>query len=223
MGEVFVKRAWWAGPVTGCGRRAGGDCCAGFPRRCRVSCRRAAVGQAGAPAAVAPVRAWARTNELDAGERRPMIGGEEQPASRLWLPGRGCWGGSPELCGLAEWVSQPPIRPPAWAGAMTMSSGARAAQSVRRARRGRLRMIYELARAGRPFRARHGAAVGGVAGCGAAGCSASVSRCQARVSSLRATAVVAIFFPRRLAMAWTGISASAPGMSRRTGRSCGWG
>src|SRR6266496_5200958 len=32
--------------------------------------------------------------------------------------------------------------------------------------------------------------------------SASVSRCQARVSSLRATAVVAIFFPRRLAMAW---------------------
>src|SRR5215471_9965382 len=32
--------------------------------------------------------------------------------------------------------------------------------------------------------------------------SASVSRCQARVSSLRATAVVAIFFPRRLAMRW---------------------
>ena len=31
---------------------------------------------------------------------------------------------------------------------------------------------------------------------------ASVSRCQARVSSLRATAVVAIFFPRRWAMAW---------------------
>jgi hypothetical protein len=105
------------------------------------------------------------------------------------------------LCGLAEWVSQPPIRPTAWAGVMTMSSGARAAQSVRRARRGRLRMISELARAGRPFRAGHGAAVRGVAD-GAAGCSASVSRCQARVSSLRATAVVAIFFPRRLAMAW---------------------
>src|SRR5690242_7690472 len=31
---------------------------------------------------------------------------------------------------------------------------------------------------------------------------ASVSRCQARVSSLRATAVVAIFFPRRWAMRW---------------------
>ena len=28
------------------------------------------------------------------------------------------------------------------------------------------------------------------------------SRCQARVSSLRATAVVAIFFPRRFAMRW---------------------
>src|SRR5207247_7841394 len=41
----------------------------------------------------------------------------------------------------------------------------------------------------------------GAAGCGAAACSASVSRCQARVRSLRATAVVAIFFPRRLAMA----------------------
>jgi hypothetical protein len=76
-------------------RRAGGDCIAGFPRRCRVSCRRAVWGQAGTPAAVAPVRARARTNELDAGERRPMIGGEERPASRLWLPGRG----------LPGWVS----------------------------------------------------------------------------------------------------------------------
>jgi hypothetical protein len=100
------------------------DCCAGFPRRCRVSCRRAAVGQAGAPAAVAPVRARARTNELDAGKRRPMIGGEERPASAVMVAGAGgCRGGSPELCGLAEWVSQPPIRPPAGAGVMTMSSG----------------------------------------------------------------------------------------------------
>jgi hypothetical protein len=77
-----------------------------------VSCRRAAVGQA-----VAPVRARARTNELDAGKRRPMIGGEEEPAG-LWLRGRG---------GFARWfpgcvrrsggvVSQPPIRPPRGAG-----------------------------------------------------------------------------------------------------------
>ena len=37
---------------------------------------------------------------------------------------------------------------------------------------------------------------------GSASQSASVSRWQARVSSLRAIAVVAIFLPRRLAMAW---------------------
>ena len=42
-----------------------------------VPCRRAAVGQAGAPAAGAPVRALARTNELDAGEWWPMIASEE--------------------------------------------------------------------------------------------------------------------------------------------------
>ena len=37
----------------------------------------------------------ARTNELDAGKRWPMIGGEEEPAG-LWLPGRGVsLGGSP--------------------------------------------------------------------------------------------------------------------------------
>jgi hypothetical protein len=41
------------------------------------------------PQPVAPVRARARTNELDAGKRRPMIGGEEEPACRL----RGCRGG----------------------------------------------------------------------------------------------------------------------------------
>jgi len=42
---------------------------------------------------------------------------------------------------------------------------------------------------------------GAVAGCSTAS-SASVSRCQVRVSSLRAIAVVAIFLPRRWAMAW---------------------
>jgi transposase len=42
--------------------------------------------------------------------------------------------------------------------------------------------------------------VGGVAGGGAVACPGSVSGCQARVASLRAMAVVAIFFPRRLAM-----------------------
>ena len=74
-----------------------------------VSCRRATVGQAGAPAAVAPVRARARTNELDAGERRSMIGGEEE------LAGCGCRGGfagvgSPGGAWSCGVVSHPPIR-----------------------------------------------------------------------------------------------------------------
>jgi hypothetical protein len=64
-----------------------------------ASCRRAAAGQAGAPAAGAPVRALARTNELDVGERWPMIASEESlPGCGLpwmrrplgcWLPGVG--------------------------------------------------------------------------------------------------------------------------------------
>ena len=64
---------------------------------CRVSsqllasCRRAAAGQAGAPAAGAPVRALARTNELDARERRPMIASEESPlgCGLPWTGGAG--------------------------------------------------------------------------------------------------------------------------------------
>lgn len=50
------------------------------------SCRRAAPGPVGAPAARAPGRAPARTNELDVGKRRPMIGSEE---SGCWLAGAG--------------------------------------------------------------------------------------------------------------------------------------
>src|SRR6266536_4507951 len=105
MGERPVKRAWWGWPgdllcVNGLGVRTACWLSSQVP----VSCRRAAVGQAGAPAAVAPVRARARTNELDAGKRRPMIGGEEEPAG-LWLRGRGVsLGGSPGACaGPAEW------------------------------------------------------------------------------------------------------------------------
>src|SRR5262249_1051836 len=71
-----------------------------------------------------------------------MIAREESP------PGWGLRG-----AGFAGWVrvsggvvSHPPIRPPARAGAMTMYSGDRAAQSVRRARRSRLRQIFELTR-----------------------------------------------------------------------------
>jgi len=54
----------------------------------------------------------------------------------------------------------------------------------------------ELTRGLRPSRL-HGRRSGVLAWAG----SISESRCQARVTSLRATAMVAIFFPRRLAMA----------------------
>jgi len=61
------------------GRRAGRDCDRGFSSSLRFWCRRAARGQAGAPAA--PRRqARARTNELDPGKRRPMIRSEEEPS-----------------------------------------------------------------------------------------------------------------------------------------------
>jgi hypothetical protein len=168
-----------------------------FPRRCRVSCRRAAVGQAGAPAAGAPIRARARTNELEAGKRRPAIGNEEGPgACRGGLPGDAQAGG----VGLTSTHSAPAraagrhdraIRGPGCS--VSSSSAAGPAQGILRARPG----------PGDPPACHLRCFSGGraVAGCGAAR-SASVSRCQVRVRSLRATAVVAIFWPRRAAMAW---------------------
>ncbi len=69
--------------------------------------------KAGAPAAWRLPGA-ARTNELDAGERRPMIA-ERGGACRLWLPG-GFAEAPGGVRGPAERVSHPPIRPPAWAG-----------------------------------------------------------------------------------------------------------
>src|SRR5207244_5552382 len=76
MGELFVKRAWGTGPVACCGRRAG-DCLLAFLAGAVFRAVARVRGQAGAPAALAPVRARARTNELEAGQRRPMIGSEE--------------------------------------------------------------------------------------------------------------------------------------------------
>ena len=55
------------------------------------------------PQAVAPVRARARTNELEAGKRRPTIGSEESLGG-LWLwVARRC-------VGRGGVVSHPPIR-----------------------------------------------------------------------------------------------------------------
>src|SRR5947207_8331826 len=51
-----------------------------------------------------------------------MIGGEEEPAG-CGLPWQGCVGLAGWVRRSAKWVSQPPIRPPAWAGAMTLASG----------------------------------------------------------------------------------------------------
>ena len=92
-----------------------------------------------------------RTNELDAGERRPMIASEESlpgcglPWMRRPLGGGAGFPGSVRESGGV--VSHPPFRPPAGgAGIMTMYSGDRAAQSDRRARQGRLRLFFELTR-----------------------------------------------------------------------------
>jgi len=150
-----------------------------------------------------------RTNELDAGKRRPMIGGRGRagPARVGVALGRGSPGLVPRVGGVWRSGSHShPFGRPRGPGAMTVLSGDRAAQSVRRARQGRLRMIYELARGlATPPGLFHRVpvwAADAALGCGMGVRSASVSRCQARVASLRATAVVAIFFPRRLAMAW---------------------
>src|SRR5438094_1191162 len=114
------------------------------------SCRRAVPGPAGAPAAWAPGRAPARTNELDVGKRRPMIGGEESACWLRGLLGRCRWL-VPRCAWLAEWSHMHPSGACLWVvGAMTVPSGGRAAQSGHRARRGRLMRFCELARGWRP-------------------------------------------------------------------------
>ncbi len=81
-------------------------------------------GQAGALEALEPVRALARTNELDAGKRRPMIVGEEQSAGY----GAGLGG----LAGLALRVGFVGRR----SGSINSTSAARPAQVDLRARPG---------------------------------------------------------------------------------------
>ena len=105
----------------------------------QLPCSMPSRGPGSAPAAgERPSGRRARTNELEAGKRRHMIGSEEgRPAAA------GCQG----CVGSAEWVSHPPIRRlPGGAGRHDRAIRGRAAQSVLRARRGRLRLICELAR-----------------------------------------------------------------------------
>jgi hypothetical protein len=79
-------------------------CSAGFPRSCRISCRRAGRGSSWS----ARSRAAARTNELDAGKRRPIIEGEEEPLTR-GRPGLGVWWLVPRRC--VAWRSGSHIHP----------------------------------------------------------------------------------------------------------------
>ena len=114
MGAFAVKRACCPDPVTW---RSSG--CAGvlaFFAAAWVPGRRAVGVKLERPQPVAPVRARARTYELDAGKRGPMItGGESQRV--VVCRGRGVrWGvlasrGSVRESGGV--VSHPPIRPPA--------------------------------------------------------------------------------------------------------------
>src|SRR5215467_16368624 len=76
MGTSFVKRAYWPGPVillviAG----LGGTVACGFFSSLPVCAVVQAVSSWSARS-----RAAARTNELDAGKRRPIIEGEEEPA-----------------------------------------------------------------------------------------------------------------------------------------------
>jgi hypothetical protein len=66
-----------------------------------------------------------RTNELDGGERRPMIGGEEEPLLVVRLPGRGLAGAGSRTGRSAEWShSHHPFGGLPGGGAMTVASGA---------------------------------------------------------------------------------------------------
>ena len=75
-----------------------------FPRRCRL-CRRAGGVQLERPQPVRNERA--RTNELDAGKRRPIIGSEEE-AFCGWADEKGRWV-VPREVWLAEWSHMHPF------------------------------------------------------------------------------------------------------------------
>jgi hypothetical protein len=180
-----VKRAYEPGPVTTCAAGWGWLFFWILPRGC-WSFPAARPGSSWS----ARSRAAARTNELDAGKRREILGGGEGFGYAGSRAGSRCVAGGV--------VSQAPIRRRAGvrAAAMTMCPGpgcsvrrSSAAQAPAHAAR------TSVPGAWRPSRL-HGCRGGAPA---PAACM-SESRCQARVSSLRAIAMVAIFFPRRLAM-----------------------
>ncbi len=191
MRAIVVKRAYGSSPVT-TGPPSWADCSSGsflaaarsFPPR----------GQGSSWSARS--RAAARTNELDAGKRRKIIEGEEGAGCGLAYAGVVCvFPARGRRSGLTSTHPAPRRRS---GGCHDHVSGDRAAQSCDRARRWASGSCRRASSPGawRPSRL-HGRRGGVLA---SAAC-ISDSRCQARVSSLRETAMVAIFFPRRFAMA----------------------
>jgi hypothetical protein len=132
MGATVVNRACESGPVTCVCRRAGRTIFRDLPRSCPVTspCGRGPVGDAGS-------RAAARTNELDADERRQVIGSEEGSfragGGVAGVPG--AW--------WAEWSRKHPFGVSSCSGAGRHDhvSGDRAAQSNDRARPGGGRLM----------------------------------------------------------------------------------
>jgi hypothetical protein len=152
------------------------------------------------PAAARPGSSWsarsraaARTNELDAGERRKILEGEEGAGCGWIVRGRVCVPGCGGRSGLTSTHPAPRLRA---GGCHDHVSGTGLLSHVieRGAGAGSCRRASSPG-AWRPSRL-HGRRGGVLA---SAAC-ISESRCQARVSSLREIAMVAIFFPRRLAM-----------------------
>jgi len=125
MRATIVKRAYEPGPAATCCRPGWADYSSGSSSQLPGSSRRAARGSSWS----ARSRAAARTNELDAGKRRKIIGGEEGFGCgwlvryRVRVPGAG-W-----RSGLTSTHPAPPVRRLPWPCVRD-----RAAQSCDRAR-----------------------------------------------------------------------------------------
>ncbi len=185
-----VKRAYRSGPVATSCRPGWADCSSGsFLAAARVFSSRGQ-GQAGAPAAA---QRRGRTSLT------PASGGRSSGARKglvaVGLSGVACW--FPARGWRSGLTSTHPAPRQYAGGCHDHMSGTGLLSHVieRGAGAGSCRRASSPG-AWRPSRL-HGRRGGVLA---SAACS-SASRCQARVSSLRATAMVAIFFPRRLAMA----------------------
>ena len=183
-----VKRAYGSGPVATSCRPGWADCSSGSSSQVPGSSRRAARGQAGAPAAA---QRRGRTSLTPASGGRSSEARKGSVAvgfvrGRVLVPG--AW--------LAEWSHKHPSGAAPVRGCHDHMSGTGLLSHVieRGAGAGSCRRASSPG-AWRPSRlhGRRGGVLASVA------CS-SASRCQARVTSLRATAMVAIFFPRRLAV-----------------------